>query len=166
MTSLSTVGFDFLPLVVTLHWQVMSSNNRLGWAPFCICICYRADPRRNLDVRDYRGGTHSPSDFCPVKLLLCNLIIFGSPALVILQPLPSELFGPAYRGGVSCVYIIGAAITQDTPMGGRLKKSSHKQAFYYSIINSLPPSSSFYNWTFFMAWLLSTTVTFCRPPFP
>ena len=48
---------------------------------------------------------------CPGKLLLCNLTIFGAPALVIPQPLPSELLGLAYRVGVSCVYIIGADIT-------------------------------------------------------
>ena len=141
MALLSAIGFVFLPLVVWLHWQVMSSNYGFGWTSFCIRVC-------------------------PVKLLLCNLTIFGSPALVIPQPLPSELLGLAYWGGVSCVYIIEAAITQDTPTGGWLKKSTHKQAFYYSIVSLLPPSPSCYNWTFFVAWLLSTTVTLCHPPFP
>ena len=103
---------------------------------------------------------------CPVKLLLCNLTAFGSPALVAPQPLPSELLGPAHRGGVSCVYIIGTAIThgQDTPKGSQIKKSTHRQVFYYSIVILLPPSPSCYNWTFPVAWLLSTTVTLCHPP--
>ena len=91
MALLLTVGFGFLPLVVELQWQVMSANTDLD-------------------------RPHSASEeSVPIKFLLCNLTIFGSPfgspVLVIPQSLPSKLFGPAFQGDVSCVYIIGADIT-------------------------------------------------------
>jgi len=103
MASSSTVGFGFLPSVVALLRQVMSTNTDLD-------------------------GLHSASEeSVPVKFPLRNLTIcgslFGLPVLLILQSLPSELFGPAFQGGVSCVHIIGAAITHTRyTHGGSIKK--------------------------------------------
>jgi len=104
MASLSAVGLVFLPLVVALLRQVMSP------------------------LQTWMGTTLRLSVYvCPVKLPLRNLTICGSPfespVLVILQSLPSELFGPAFQGGVSCVHIIGAAITHTRyAHGGSIKK--------------------------------------------
>ena len=111
-------------------------------------------------------GASSCIRFCPGNLLLCNPTAFGSPAHEAPQLLSSELLGPAHRGSVSCVYIMGAAIThrQVTSTGSRLKKSTHRQAFCYSLDTLLPSSPSCNNWTFLVAWLLSTTVTLCHPP--
>ena len=141
MTLFLAVGFGFLPLVVWLYCQVMSSLRLWIDASSCIRVC-------------------------PGKLPLCNLTTSRAPALVAPQPFPSELLGPAYRGGISCVSIIRATIThqQNIPTGDQLKKSTHRQAFYYFIVTSLPQSPSRYNWIFLVAWLLSTTVTQCHPP--
>ena len=71
MVLLLADGFGFLPLVVWMHRQVMSSLQLWMDASSCISVC-------------------------SCKLLLCKLTVFGSPALVAPQLLSSELLGPAH----------------------------------------------------------------------
>ena len=94
MALLLAVGFGFLLLVVWVDRQVMSSIMELDGRIF-LHPCLSS---QTSSVQSYR------------------LLITSFCAL---QPLLSELLGSAHQGGVSYVYIIGAAIThrQDTPTG-------------------------------------------------